>query len=88
MSISVLQARAIKVWFDNDNFWVLLADGRQLSVPLSFFPRLLKATDPQRENYIISGGGTGLHWEEIDEDINVEGLLLGIGDNTATRNFG
>ena len=87
MSISVKPAKATEVWFDNDNLWVLLADGRQLSVPLSYFPRLLNATDSQRSNYVISGGGIGLHWEDIDEDIAVEGLLLGIGDITKTRNF-
>ena len=87
MSISVKPAKAAKVWFDSDNLWVLLADGRQLSVPLSYFPRLLSATDSQRANYIISGGGVGLHWEDINEDIAVDGLLLGIGDVTHPRNF-
>ena len=62
--------------------WVALADGRQIAVPLSYFPRLLKATNDQRKNYILSGGGTGIHWDDIDEDISVQGLLLGIGDRT------
>ncbi len=48
---------------------VKLADGRQLSVPLAYFPKLLNATQLQLENYVISGGGTGLHWDELDEDI-------------------
>jgi hypothetical protein len=82
MDISVKEAHAKKVWFKDNDLWILLADGRQLSVPLSYFPRLLHATEKQRKNYIISGGGTGLHWEEIDEDISVNGLLLGIGDRT------
>ena len=82
MDISLKEAHAVKVWFKAEDLWVLLADGRQLSVPLSYFPRLLNATEKQRNNYIISGGGTGLHWEEIDEDISVNGLLLGIGDRT------
>jgi hypothetical protein len=87
MSVSVLEARATRVWFDSDNLWVSLTDGRQLSVPLTFFPRLLGATQQQRENYLISGGGTGLHWESLDEDISVEGLLWGVGDRTRPRDF-
>lgn len=62
--------------------WVELTDGRQLGVPLAHFPRLLNAAQAQRDDYIISGGGTGLHWDELDEDISVEALLLGIGDRT------
>ena len=73
---------ARKVSFDADNMWVELADGRKLATPLAYFPRLLKATQKQRKNYVISGGGTGLHWEGIDEDISVEALLMGIGDRT------
>ncbi len=76
------EIQAVKIWFDNDNLWILLSDGRQLSVPLSYFPRLLKATKKERNKYIISGGGTGLHWDEIDEDISVANLILGIGDQT------
>ncbi len=62
--------------------WVELRDGRQLGVPLAYFPRLLGARQEQLENYVISGGGTGLHWDELDEDISVKSLLLGIGDLT------
>ena len=62
--------------------WVELADGRKLGVPLAYFPRLLHATPTQLENYEISGRGTGLHWEELDEDILVKGLMMGIGDKT------
>jgi hypothetical protein len=70
----------IRLHFDQDTLWVDLADGRQLGVPLAYFPRLLRATPSQRNRYSISGGGTGLHWDELDEDISVAGLLLGIGD--------
>lgn len=76
------KARALNVHCDKDNMWVALEDGRQLDVPLVYFPRLLNATPAQHGNYILSGGGTGIHWEELDEDISVEGLLLGIGDRT------
>ena len=62
--------------------WIDLEDGRQLGVPLAYFPRLLNATDAQRENLTISGGGKGLHWDDLDEDISVPSLLAGIGDRT------
>jgi len=82
MSTLTFEASASRVWFDNENMWVSLADGRQLSIPLSYFPRLLNASLEQRKKYEMSGGGTGLHWEEIDEDISVPGLLLGNKDLT------
>ena len=74
---------AKKVSFDQDSMWIELADGRKLGVPLAFFPRLLNAKVNQRKDYIISGGGTGLHWEDIDEDICVKSLMQGIGDRTS-----
>lgn len=80
MNTLISKPLAIKLHFDEDTMWLELADGRQLGVPLAYFPRLLNATSKQRKNYIISGGGTGLHWDDLDEDILVENLLLGIGD--------
>lgn len=56
--------------------------GRQLGVPLAYFPRLLNATKAQREGFIISGGGSGIHWDDLDEDISVRALLFGVGDRT------
>ena len=82
MSTLTIEASATKIWFDQYNMWVNLSDGRQLSVPLEFFPRLLKAKPEQRENYVLSGNGTGIHWDELDEDISVPALLLGKGDLT------
>lgn len=84
MSTLAIQPSATRVWFDTDNIWVELADGKKLAVPLAYFPRLLRATTEQRGRFEMSGGGTGLHWEELDEDISIEGLLLGIGDRTKT----
>ncbi len=81
----IVEPVAKKIGFDEDNMWVELADGRKLGVPLAYFPRLLNATAKQRENCIISGGGTGLHWEGIDEDICVQSLMLGIGDRTSKK---
>lgn len=60
--------------------WVDLSDGRTLGVPLAWFPRLLRATPAQRERVELSR--VGLHWEELDEDISIAGLLAGRGDAT------
>lgn len=79
MSISV---RAKTLRFNRHTMWVELDDGRSLGVPLAWFPRLMQATPEQRKNYRIGHSGNGLHWEDIDEDISVEGLLLGRGDGT------
>lgn len=82
MNTLPFEPRARKVSFDSDNIWVELTDGRQLGVPLAYFPRLLNATGIQREGFIISGGGSGIHWDDLDEDISVSALLLGVGDRT------
>jgi hypothetical protein len=83
MNTLVAEPQARSLRFDEDTMWVLLADGRELGVPLAYFPRLLKATAEQRKRFVISGGGTGLHWDDLDEDISVQALLLGIGDRTS-----
>jgi hypothetical protein len=71
---------AKSVWFDDDSMWVDLSDGRVIAVPLAWFPRLLHATPQQREQVEFSS--QGIHWESIDEDISVAGLLAGVGDET------
>lgn len=85
MNTLVTEPIAQGVSFDTDNMWVEFADGRKLAVPLAYFPRLLHATAKQRKAYTISGGGTGLHWDKIDEDICVRSLLMGVGDRTKNR---
>ena len=72
-----IDVRATKAWFDEDNLWFLLDDGRILAVPRSWFPRLMKATIVELENYELSGKGIGIHWDELDEDISIPNLLLG-----------
>src|SRR3954469_17606487 len=74
---------ATDVRFDDDLMWVDLFDGRTLGVPLAWVPRLLRATSTQRKRVEISR--TGLHWEELDEDISIAGLLAGRGDQAAAR---
>ncbi len=83
MSTLMLEALATAVSFDVNNMWVQLSDGRQVGVPLAYFPRLAKSSAAQRDKYVISGGGKGLHWEDIDEDISVTALLAGHVDRTA-----
>jgi hypothetical protein len=78
---SLLRAKSVR--FDEDSFWVELSDGRTLGVPLAWFPRLLHGSQAQREQVAIST--RGLHWEDLDEDISIEGLLAGRGDQTRPR---
>ena len=77
MSSSV---RATEVRFDHDSMWVSLSDGRTIGVPLAWFPRLLHSSEEQRGQVRISS--RGLHWDSLDEDISVAGLLAGLGDQT------
>jgi len=79
MGILALAAdeRVADVTITDDHLSVRLMDGRTISVPLVWYPRLSNATKRQRDNWQISGGGYGIHWEEIDEDISTEGLIRG-----------
>jgi hypothetical protein len=69
--------RAKEVAVTDDELSVLLADGRRLTVPLAWFPRLLRATPSQRAHFELIGDGQGIHWPELDEDLSVAGLLKG-----------
>lgn len=79
MTVSVIRTdeRVKHVHFTEDTIAVDLIDGRTITVPLVWYPRLLNATSGQRANWRISGGGYGIHWEEIDEDLSTEGMLRG-----------
>ncbi len=70
--------RVSDVRFDDDTLSVDLADGRTITVPLAWYPRLLNATPAQRANWQVCGGGFGIHWPEIDEDLSTRGLLEGV----------
>jgi hypothetical protein len=67
---------AITVRFDEEMLHVRLTDGREVSAPLEWFPRLREATTAQRNNWRLIGRGIGIHWEDLDEDISVAGLLV------------
>jgi hypothetical protein len=71
------------VRFDDDSMWVDLDDGRRMAVPLAWFPRLLSATPEQRAQFELSP--RGIHWEALDEDISIDGLMAGHGDLTHGR---
>ena len=79
MSFSVPSAdeRVLDVQFTDDTISVSLRDGRVITVPLVWFPRLLDATTGQRMKWKVAGGGYGIHWPELDEDLSTEGLLRG-----------
>ena len=68
---------ALSVQFSDEAIIVMLDDGRTLSVPLSWYPRLLQGTGEERKNYELIGGGQGIHWPALDEDISVESMLAG-----------
>jgi hypothetical protein len=70
-----LRVRDVAV--DDSELHVALMDGRTISVPLAWYPRLAAATPAQRGVWEIAGGGYGIHWPEIDEDLSTEGLLRG-----------
>lgn len=76
-SLPDTDARATGVVVDADSLHVELADGRRIVVPLAWFPRLLAAAPAQRSRWELLGGGLGIHWPDLDEDLSVEGLLRG-----------
>ncbi len=69
--------RVKEIHFTEETISVDLMDGRTITVPLVWYPRLLNATSEQRANWEVCGGGYGIHWEEIDEDLSTEGMLRG-----------
>lgn len=83
--IKIPGAEAIRV--TEETLSVDLSDGRTISVPLAWFPRLMHATAEERNNWRLIGRGHGIHWEDIDEDISVEGLLAGKPSGESQASF-
>ena len=77
ISATASDTRVRAVQIDAERLTVDLMDGRSISVPLAWYPRLLEATPEQRQHYELAGGGYGLHWPDVDEDLSTEGLLRG-----------
>lgn len=69
--------QALSVYFDESSLIVELIDGRTISVPLSWFPSLSQASTSQLQDWELLGGGEGIHWPQLDEDLSVAGLLIG-----------
>ena len=86
LAMEIRQARGQTVKITDEELIVELDDGRTISVPLAWYPRLLSGTPAERINWRIIGQGEGIHWQDLDEDISVEQLLLGIpsGESQST----
>ncbi len=78
---------ALDVHVSEDTLSVEFNDGRTISVPLDWYPRLSHATEKERSNWRIIGKGHGIHWEDLDEDISVEGLLVGVPSGESQSSF-
>ena len=85
--VTELQVKASNVTLDEDILTVDLVDGRSLSIPLIWYPRLWHGTHQERQNWEWIGDGTGIHWPDLDEDISVEGLLLGRRSGESQRSL-
>ncbi|MDX1957859.1 MAG: DUF2442 domain-containing protein [Leptospiraceae bacterium] len=70
------RAKDVKI-IEDYAIWVLLEDGREITVPIFWFPKLIKATKQELNNFRIIGRGSGIHWEDLDEDLSIRGFLLG-----------
>jgi hypothetical protein len=78
---------ALNVLMTDDTLSVDLSDGRSISVPISWYPRLLHFTEQERKNWRLIGKGQGIHWEDIDEDISIVGLLAGKPSGESQESF-
>jgi hypothetical protein len=78
---------AVEVSFTKDRLCVTLADGRTVSAPIGWYPRLAHATPRERRNWRFIGGGEGIHWPELDEDLSVENLLAGKPSGESPKSF-
>ena len=90
MSTSAIEMEvpfAENVTVSDDTLCVYLSDGRSISVPLAWYPRLLRATPAERKRWRLIGRGSGIHWEDLDEDISIEGLLAGKPSGESQASF-
>ena len=90
MTASTIEAQvpgAEDVTVTDDTLQVELADGRTVSVPLAWYPRLVHAAPEERDNWELIGGGQGIHWPDLDEDVSVEGLIAGRPSAESQRSF-
>ena len=85
--VTLTLPRAISVMVTDDTLSVDLEDGRTISVPIIWYPRLAHATPEERANFTISSAGHGIHWPDLDEDIGVKGLVLGKKSTESPASF-
>ena len=85
--VTLTQPKIVSVTITDDTLSVDLEDGRTIAVPIGWYPRLAHGTPAERANVQISGAGYGMHWSELDEDIGIEGLLLGRQSTESTSSF-
>jgi hypothetical protein len=83
----VAQPGAVRARITKDHLSVDLDDGRTITVPLAWYPRLVRGTESERNDWRLIGGGHGIHWEALDEDISVEGLLAGTPSGESERSL-
>ena len=87
VAVTLALPRAINVTVTEDTLSVDLEDGRTISVPIGWYPRLAHGTPAERDHFQVSGAGYGIHWPDLDEDIGVEGLLSGKGSTESPASF-
>lgn len=86
-SVTLTLVKIINVTVTDDTLSVDLEDGRTISLPIGWYPRLAYGTPAERANFQISGAGYGIHWPDLDEDIGVEGILLGKKSTESPASF-
>ncbi|MHB1397259.1 MAG: DUF2442 domain-containing protein [Trichloromonadaceae bacterium] len=87
LAIEIQVPEAVDVRVSEDTLSVELSDGRTISVPLGWYPRLEHAKVDERTNWRLIGKGRGIHWEDIDEDVSIEGLLAGRPSGESQASF-
>ena len=87
LAVEIRIPEALNVSLTDDTLSVDLSDGRSISVPIAWFPRLLHSSEQERNNWRLIGRGQGIHWEDIDEDISIEGLLAGKPSGESQESF-
>jgi hypothetical protein len=87
LAVEIRMSEALNVLLTDDTLSVDLSDGRSISVPIAWFPRLLHSTEQERNNWRLIGRGQGIHWEDLDEDISIEGLIAGRPSGESQESF-
>lgn len=87
LAIKMELPRVVNVTVTDDTLTVELNDGRTVSVPTAWYPRLVHATEDERQNWRVTGNGHGIHWESLDEDISVENILAGRPSGESQKSF-